>query len=288
MNQNNGKDNLTKKCDLHIHSAFSDSDATIEEIFKTAREKGLSAIAITDHDTVDGLIEAKKFSVVYGVELVEGIELSAQKDDVEVHILGYFLDSDNAELKKELSDIYILRRERLIKMVDKLKLLGLRLNIEEIFEKTKNAIPTRLHLALYLIKKGYAKTIGQAFEKYLSPGKPGYISRFKYSIEEAIKLIKNYGGLSFLAHPNIIPDQTWIEEFVALGVDGLEVVYPRFSNAKILMYKNMADKFGILKSGGSDAHGSYRDFTKIGDVTVPYEWLEAMKERKAHGAKRKA
>jgi len=280
MNTDVNKDNLIKKCDLHIHSAFSDSDATIEEIFKTAKEKGVCAVAITDHDTVDGLIEARKASDTYGVELVEGIELSSQKDDMEIHVLGYFLDSQNPELKKELSDIYILRKERLIKMIDKLKILGLRLDSEEIFEKTKNAIPTRLHLALYLIKKGYAKSIGQAFEKYLSPGKPGYIARFKYSVEEAIKLIKNYGGLAFLAHPNVIPDQSWIEEFAAMGIDGLEVIYPRFSNAKILMYKNMADKLGILKSGGSDAHGSYRDFTKIGDVTIPYEWLEAMKKKK--------
>jgi len=280
MKTDNNKDNLIKKCDLHIHSVFSDSDATIEEIFKTAKEKGVSSIAITDHDTVDGLALARKASDTYGVELVEGIELSAQKDDIEIHILGYFMDYQNEKLKRELSDICILRKERLVKMIDKLKTLGLKLNSDEIFAKTKNAIPTRLHLALYLIQKGYAKSIGQAFEKYLSPGKPGYIARFKYSIEEAIKLIKNYGGLAFLAHPNAIPDQSWIEEFISLGIDGLEVVYPRFSNAKILMYKNMADKFGILKSGGSDAHGSYRDFTKIGDVTVPYEWLEAMKKKK--------
>ncbi|MFA5007601.1 MAG: PHP domain-containing protein [Candidatus Omnitrophota bacterium] len=276
---NTNKDNF-KKCDLHIHSAFSDSDATIEEIFKAAKSKGVSAIAITDHDTVNGLYEAKKASKAFGVELVEGIELSAQKDDVEVHILGYFIDSQSEELKKELSDIYILRKERLVKMVDKLKTLGLKLDSEEVFAKTKNAIPTRLHLAIYLIKKGYVKSVGQAFEKYLSPGKPGYIARFKYSVEEAIKLIKNYGGLAFLAHPNAIPDQSWIEEFVSVGIEGIEVIYPRFSNAKILMYKEMADKLNILKSGGSDAHGSYRDFTKIGDVTIPYEWLTAMKEKK--------
>lgn len=280
MNRKNDKDNSAKKCDLHIHSVFSDSDATIKEIFKAAKEKGVSAIAITDHDTVAGLSEAKEESISSGVELIEGIELSAQRDDVEIHVLGYFIDSKNPELRTELADIYTLRKDRLIKMIDKLKVLGLRLNSDEIFEKTKNAIPTRLHLALYLIKKGYAISVGQAFEKYLSPGKPGYIARFKYSVEEAVKLIKRYGGLAFLAHPNAIPDQSWIEEFVAAGVDGLEVIYPRFSNAKILMYKNMADKFNILKSGGSDAHGSYREFTKIGDVTIPYEWLCEMKKKK--------
>ncbi|MDD4955392.1 MAG: PHP domain-containing protein [Candidatus Omnitrophica bacterium] len=274
------KNKLLQKCDLHIHSVFSDSDATIEEIFKIAKEKNLSAIAITDHDTVDGLEEARKASETYGIELVEGIELSAQKNDIEIHVLGYFLNSRDENLKKELFDIRILRQERLIKMIDKLKALGLRLSSDEILLKTKNAIPTRLHLALYLIQKGYAKSVAQAFGKYLSPGKPGYMARFKYSVEEAVQLIKKYGGLAFLAHPNAIPDQSWIEEFVSLGIDGLEVIYPRFSDAKKLMYKNMADKFGILKSGGSDAHGSYRDFTKIGDVTIPYEWLLAMKKKK--------
>lgn len=280
MDTNTTKD-FAKKCDLHIHSAYSDSDASIEEIFKIAKSKSLSAIAITDHDTVAGMNEAKKISALYDIELIEAIELSAQKEDIEVHILGYFIDSQNPELKKELSDIYVLRKERLIKMIDKLnEQLGFKLNSEDIFKKTKDAIPTRLHLALYLIAKGYAKSIGEAFSKYLSPGKPGYIARFKYSIEEAIQLIKSYGGLVFLAHPTTIPDQSWIEEFISLGFDGLEVVYPRFSAAKTLLYKNMADKLGVLKSGGSDAHGSYRDFTKIGNVTIPYEWVEAMKKKK--------
>lgn len=274
------KENLTKKCDLHIHSVFSDSDATMDEIFKAAKANFLAAIAITDHDTIDGISEARKYSEIYGVELIEGIEISAQKDDIEVHILGYFIDSQNPELRKELADIYSLRKERLIKMIEQLNQIGLKLNSEDIFKKTKNAIPTRLHLALYLIEKGYAKSIGEVFTKYLSPGKPGYLAYFKYSVEEAIKLIQRYGGLAFLAHPIVLPDQSWIEEFASLGMDGIEVVYPRFSHAKTLLYKNMADKLGLLKSGGSDAHGSYRDFTKIGSVTIPYEWVTAMKEKK--------
>ncbi len=206
--------------------------------------------------------------------------MSAQREEIEVHVLGYFIDSQDQHLSKELSDIYTLRKTRLVDMIEKLKSIGLKLNSEDIFRKTKNAIPTRLHLALYLIEKGYAKSVGDAFKKYLSPGKPGYIARLKYSVEEAIELIKRYGGLAFLAHPIVLPDQSWIEEFIAMGMDGIEAVYPRFSHAKTLLYKNMADSLGVLKSGGSDAHGSYRDSTSIGTVAIPYEWVMAMKNKK--------
>jgi hypothetical protein len=279
MNWEASKDNLEAKIDLHIHSTFSDSDLTIEDIFKIARLKELSAIAITDHDTVDGMEEAKRFSAIYGIELIEGIELSTQKDDTEVHMLGYFLDSSNPKLKEELKNVRKLRKERLSGMIEKLNQLGFNLDEAAIFSRIKNAMPTRLHLGLELVRKGKVKTLREAFEKYLSPGKPGYLSRFKYSIKEGIELIKRYGGLAFLAHPHLIPEQSWIEEFVSLGIDGLEVVYPRFSPAKILLYKEKADKFGLLKSGGSDAHGSYKEFIQIGEVFAPYAWVVDMKKR---------
>lgn len=279
MNWEASKDDLEAKIDLHIHSIFSDSDLTVEDIFKIARLKNLSAIAITDHDTVDGMEEAKRYSAIYGIELIEGIELSTQKDDTEVHMLGYFQDSSNPKLKEELKNVRKLRKERLSGMIEKLNQLGFNLDEAAIFSRIKNAMPTRLHLGLELMRKGKVKTLREAFEKYLSPGKPGYLSRFKYSIKEGIELIKKYGGLAFLAHPHLIPEKAWIEEFVSLGIDGLEVVYPRFSPAKILLYKEMADKFGLLKSGGSDAHGSYKEFIQIGEVFAPYAWVVDMKKR---------
>lgn len=276
--------NLSKKCDLHIHSIFSDSDATIEDIFKKAKEKKLSAIAIADHDTIEGLPWAKHASNIYNIELIEAIELSAQKDNIEVHVLGYLIDSGNTRLQQELAGIRESRKERLVSMIDKLNSLGLKVDSDELISNIKGAIPTRLHLGLYLVKKGFVKSLRQAFDKYLSPGKPGYIARFKYSVKEAIKLIKNYGGLAFLAHPHLLGEQSWIEEFVSYGLDGIEVIYPNFSPARIYSYETIADKFGLLKSGGSDAHGSYKEFTEIGGVSVPYEWVEQIKKRKAHGA----
>ncbi|MDP2922551.1 MAG: PHP domain-containing protein [Candidatus Omnitrophota bacterium] len=276
--------NLSKKCDLHIHSIFSDSDATIEDIFKKAKEKKLSAIAIADHDTIEGLPQAKHASNIYNIELIEAIELSAQKDNIEVHVLGYLIDSGNTRLQQELAGIRESRKERLVSMIGKLSSLGLKVDSDELIFSIKGAIPTRLHLGLYLVKKGFVKSLRQAFDKYLSPGKPGYIARFKYSVKEAIKLIKSYGGLAFLAHPHLLGEQSWIEEFVSCGLDGLEVIYPNFSPARIYSYETIADKFGLLKSGGSDAHGSYKEFTEIGAVPVPYEWVEEMKSRIAHRA----
>jgi len=268
-----------KRCDLHIHSNFSDSDAELESIFKQAKEKGLACIAVTDHDTLEGMNSARIHSKSYDIELIEGFELSAEHNEVEVHILAYFVDSKNDELKVELAQIKELRRERLLWMGEKLNSLGVEVDIEELFLKLKGAIPTRLHMALYLLEKGKVKTLRQAFEKYLSPGQPAYRGRFKHSVEEAIGLIRKFGGLSFIAHPHIIPDQSWVEEFISLGVDGLETIYPTMPPVKSLLYKDMAIKFQRLQSGGSDAHGTYKKFVEVGEVSIPYSWVEDMKSR---------
>jgi len=267
------------RCDLHIHSKFSDSDAEIETIFKQAKEKGLACIAITDHDTLDGISSARIYSKSYDIELIEGLELSAEHEGIEIHVLAYFIDSDNQELKAELAQVKELRRERLLWMGEKLNSLGLGVDIEELFLKLKGAVPTRLHLALYLLEKGKVKTLRQAFQKYLSLGRPAYRGHSKYSVEKAIQLIRKFGGLSFIAHPHIISDQSWVEEFISLGVDGLETVYPTMSFAKSSLYKNMAIKFQRLQSGGSDAHGSYKKFVKVGEVSIAYTWVEDMKRR---------
>ncbi len=268
-----------KRCDLHIHSNFSDSDADLESIFKQAKEQDLACIAITDHDTVDGLARARLYSKTYNVELVEALELSAEHNNLEVHILAYFINSDDQRLKSELAHIRGLRRERLIWMGEKLNSLGIEVNMNELFLDISGAVPTRLHLALYLLKKGKVKTLAQAFNKYLSPGRPAYRARFKYSVNQAIQFIKGFGGLSILAHPHMIFDQSWVEEFIALGIDGLETIYPNMSQALCSRYKNLANRLGLLQSGGSDAHGSYKKFINIGKVDVSYEWVEEMKRR---------
>ncbi|MCF7907993.1 MAG: PHP domain-containing protein [Candidatus Omnitrophica bacterium] len=268
------------RCDLHIHSKFSDSDLEVEDIFKQAKEKGLRCIAITDHDTCEGIPEARINSKKYDIELIEAFELSAQHKDVEVHILGYFVDSDNLEFRKELDEVKISRRNRLIEMTEVLASLGLKVDPKELMSMVGDIVPTRLHLALYLLNKGIVSSLYEAFRKYLSPGKPAYRARFKHSVADAVNLIKKHQGLSFLAHPHIITRQDWVEEFLSLGIDGLEVAYSSMSPAKKLMYGNLVKKLGLLRSGGSDAHGSYKQFTKIGKITIPYQWVEEMKARR--------
>ncbi|UCC94315.1 MAG: PHP domain-containing protein [Candidatus Omnitrophota bacterium] len=272
-------ENTHRPCDLHIHSVFSDSDTPVEEILKVADAKNLSCIAIADHDTVGAMNQARILSRQYHIEFIEAIELSAQEKDCEIHVLGYFIDPLNKKLNDALGGIRELREARLIAMADKLISLGVGVDKEELMARTKDAIPTRLHLALYLVEIGRVRSLWDAFRKYLSPGKPAYVARFKHTAREAIELIKDSGGLAFLAHPYFLADQSWIEKFVSFGLDGIEVNYPRFSPSRIAIYENMADKYGLLKSGGSDAHGSYKEFTEIGGVTVPYEWVEAMKAR---------
>ena len=268
-----------KYCDLHIHSLFSDSDASIEDIFKEAKKRGVSCIAITDHDTVEGLDSADAYSKVYGVELIQGVELSAQHNDMEVHILGYFIDSCDKKLQEELVHIKELRRERIIWMAAKLSSLGVSIDKEELLSDIKNAVPTRLHLGLHLVKKKKVNTLNEAFRKYLSPGSPAYRSRFKYSAQQAIEIIKNFGGLSFLAHPHILSDQKAIGEIISFGLDGLEVAYPSMSEHKSSFYKDIVGKKGLLQSGGSDAHGSYKEYIKIGQVNASYQWVTDMKKR---------
>ncbi|MFA7677351.1 MAG: PHP domain-containing protein [Candidatus Omnitrophota bacterium] len=266
-------------CDLHIHSNFSDSDADIESIFKQAKEKNLHCIAITDHDTVSGIPLARDCTGRYGVQLIEGLELSAQHQGLEIHVLGYFVDSDSLYLKKQLDSVRDIRRQRMLDMAKALNAIGVEVDIKELLEAIGMAMPTRLHLGLYLLGKGKVATLWEAFKKYLAPGRPAYVAGFKYSVKDAIEVIKKSGGLSFLAHPHMISNQAWVKEFIDFGLDGLEINYSNMSPVKKILYTQMASEHNLLKSGGSDAHGSYKEFTQVGKVTVPYEWVQAMKGR---------
>ncbi|MDD5070600.1 MAG: PHP domain-containing protein [Candidatus Omnitrophica bacterium] len=266
-------------CDLHIHSTHSDSALTVKEIIEKANIRGLRAIALTDHDTVSGLDEAKDLGSSRGIEVISGIEISAQHFDSEIHILGYFIDHNAPEIKSAVATIGKYRLERILKMLEKLNELGVALSQELLLARIKDSIPTRLHLGLALIEAGYGTNLSKVFKKYLSPGRPAYISRFKYSVKDACDLIKSAGGLPFLAHPHIIRDQSWVEEFIAFGIAGLEIEYFKMPAVKRMVYNNMLKKYDLLRSGGSDAHGKYKPFIDIGDIPVSYDCVLDMKKR---------
>lgn len=268
------------KVDLHIHSDYSDSDLSVEDIFSQAKVENIKAIAITDHDTIEGTLKGEKLSEKYGVEFIEGIELSSHYNNFEVHILGYFVDISDKNFLESLKNVKDLREERLIKMAEKVNSLGMKIDIDELILRVNERIATRLHLALYMLEKKQVNSIWEAFKKYLSPGKPAYVGRFKFSTKEAIRLIKEAEGLAVLAHPHSLSNKEWIKEFVDYGLDGIEVMYPGVSSQLVAYYADIAEKHGLFKCGGSDSHGSYKEFTGIGQVTIPYNWLEELKDAK--------
>lgn len=263
--------------DLHIHSLHSDSDLSLEAIFSQARQEKLRCISITDHDTVAGLGAAEQLSARYDVEFVSGIELSSRDKNTEVHILGYRIDWHSPQLAAELDAVQRQRHERMLRMIAKLKRLGLAVSADDFFSSLDDSVPTRFHLARYMVAQKCVTSVGEAFKEYLSPGKRGYVERPMHSVQAAIALIQKTGGLAYLAHPHLLADERQVGLFKDWGLNGIEVIYPSYSEKTTAYFEGLAKRFGLLRSGGSDAHGSYKTFTAIGKKRIPYEWVEDLK-----------
>lgn len=269
-----------KKADLHIHSFYSDSSLSFEDIFYEANKENISCIAITDHDTIENHGLIRELQDRYQIECIPGVEISAYKDGVELHVLGYFIEDDTIAFREYQENVRKSRKERLVFIIEKLKELGIIVDKDEFLSYIEDKTTGRLHLALYLRDKGYVRSVLDAFKLYLSPGKPAYVDRVKLEVKEAIKLIRESHGLPFLAHPHILANTDWIKEFVEYGLAGLEVIYPKYTPEQINKYCMLAENLGLLKSGGSDSHGEYKEFTRIGKVTIPYEWVKEMKDER--------
>lgn len=266
--------------DLHIHTYYSDGTMSPEEVVAAASEVGLSAIGIADHDTVDGFAPAKAAADRVGLEVIPGVELSSEYHGKDIHILGYFFDLHDSPLVRLLGDIQQGRMERMRKMIAKLNQMGvIGISFEEVCGQLKSDAVGRLHLAKLLVTRGHVRSLDEAFEKYLGEGAPAYFPKFKQTPIEAIKLIKDSGGLSVLAHPMLTQKDELIPQFVRAGLDGIEAYYPNCSMEVANFYVGIAEKHGILVSGGSDAHGKGKTSTWIGKAYLPYEHVEKMKER---------
>ncbi|MBN2121020.1 MAG: PHP domain-containing protein [Candidatus Omnitrophica bacterium] len=269
-----------KYADLHIHSNFSDSSFNCEDIFKRASSYGLSCISIVDHDSLEAYSSEDITSLAekYSVEIIKGIEFSSQHKDKEIHLLGYFSDRSIEEeflllLKKIKND----RMVRISEIINKLKDLKVVVDPDEFKDFTAGASLSRLHLATFLTKKRLVKDIKEAFSKYLGVGKEAYVSRFRYELPEAIKILNRAGALVFLAHPFNTYTLDQIKEFIPYGLAGIEVFYPFYSQATIESYKSFAEENGILITGGSDSHGRYKRHI-IGAAKLPYEYVEQIKQ----------
>jgi len=266
-----------KYADLHIHTDFSDSTLSPEEVARYASERGLSSVAICDHDCVDGIEPCEKAGSPLGIEVIPGIELTVEKQDAEIHILGYFIDSKAEWFQKRLKEMREARIVRIHKMVEKLNGAGIDLKAEDVFKLAGRGTVGRLHLAQAMLKTGKVKSFREAFNKYIGFQKPCYVSNARFSPQEAMEAVMKVGGVPVLAHPGIMNKDEYIPELVEYGLKGIEVYHTDHNAAAIKKYEELAAQYGLLATGGSDCHGTGKGKVLIGSVRVPYELVEKLK-----------
>lgn len=260
--------------DLHVHSNASDGILSPLQIVKLAKNKGLQAISITDHDTITGSKQVINTKII---ELVPGIEISTDYQEQEMHILGYYIDLDDKELLDSISWLRTMRRERAIKMIDKLTGMGAKINREKMLSRK---VIGRPHFAKILVEQGLADDYKDAFNRFLTPGGKIFVKRKKLGYKKTVDLIINSGGIPILAHPgdihtnNVIP---WLDHAISKGVKGIEILHPS-NNEKIRnILFNYCEEHDLLISGGSDFHGSGNRL-EIGVDNIPYSYLEKIKQ----------
>lgn len=275
---NHNKEYMQQFADLHIHTYYSDSTSSPLEVVEYARKEGLNCIAITDHDTVEGIKPAIEAAKKYDIEVISGIELSASVNSRDVHILGYMFDYNDNELVRHLNKIQEFRLGRMRKMIDKLAQLGIdEIEFKDVAELAHSNSLGRPHLAQVLVNKGIVSNIKSAFDKYLGDGAPACVEHFKQTPKEAIDLIHKYGGVAVLAHPMLTRVDELIAQFTKDGLDGLEAYYPNNSKQITEFYCGLARKYNLFPTGGSDAHGDAKKHTFVGKMKIPYELVECMK-----------
>ncbi len=269
-----------KYADLHVHTTESDGTFTPTRLVQAALKCSLAAIAIVDHDTVGGVAEAKAAAVGTDLEIIPGLELTAQNENQEIHILGYFLDYQNQSLLEKLKLVQQNRVERVYKIVNNLKDLGLTLNPQAVFDISGPGTVGRMHIAKALLQEGLVASTAEAFRKYIGDKSPAYVLGFRFSPAEAIALINQAGGVAVLAHPYMLHNDALIPEFAGYGLQGIEVYYPEHSQAMINFYLDLAKKFNLLVTGGSDFHGAVKPDIKLGMIKLPWELVEKLRQEK--------
>jgi len=273
--------------DLHIHTTASDGSLTPSQLVGYAKEKDLKAIAITDHDTIEGNEEAIKEGIQEGIQVVPGVEISVDYFQGTMHMLGYFITIEDTTLKEKLTLLQESRADRNPKIVVKLNQLGLALTYEEVVQASGGGQIGRPHIAQALMKKGYIKSIQEAFDKYLGKGAPAYTDKFRLSAEEAINMITNARGIPVLAHPFTLHCKSsdelevLVKKLANQGLQGLEVYYSEHDQRQTSHYHLLAKRYNLVITGGSDFHGKNMEGIDLGtgrgNLKVPYNLFESLR-----------
>ena len=264
--------------DLHMHSTASDGSRSPAEVVRAAKRASLAAIALTDHDSVAGLPEARQVGDELGVRVINGVELSAVEGESETHLLGLHL-SDTTVLERGLSDRRDRRGRRAARIVELLQSQGVQVTLDDVLLQAGTGAIGRPHVARALVADGWAVDVRDAFDRYLGAGRPAYVAKDQLGMRDAIAMVHAAGGLAVLAHPGSSATRERLEALLALGLDGVEVKHPSHSPQDTARIRTLSEQLGLLLSGGSDWHGAGDGPRTIGMMQVPMEWLTRQDER---------
>jgi predicted metal-dependent phosphoesterase TrpH len=274
--------------DLHCHSTASDGTLAPAEVVRLARRNGLSALSLTDHDTIGGIEEAASEAASLGLDFLPGIEISCEVPKGTMHLLGYGVDPASTVLRDLTRRLIEARNDRNPRIIRKLNELGVAITMDEVRAESGDGVVGRPHIAAILVRKGYVNSIKRAFDKYLGTGAAAYFDKERIPPREAFDLIHRSGGLPTLAHPvqlrteNDAQLERIIKDCADLGLIGLEVIHSDHTAEMVDKYSKLADKFGLLKTGGSDFHGTNKSNIELGTANgrhVPREWFDVLVER---------
>lgn len=282
-----GKVSMENKIvDLHTHTTESDGSFTPEELILEAKRVGLSAIAITDHDSISGIKKAAPVAAKENIELIPGVELSTDYNGKEVHVVGLFIDIENEGFLSKIKEFKENRDNRNVLMVENLQKEGFAITMKELVAENPDCVITRANIARFLYEHGMIPSIQTAFEKYIGDNCKCYVNRFKITPMDAVRLIKEAGGTAILAHPLLyhMSDATlqkMLDEMKEAGLDGMEAIYCTYTPSEERQMKKLATENHLLISGGSDFHGTTKPNlnlgTGYGKLYIPYEVLETIK-----------
>jgi len=276
--------NKRKKIDLHMHTTASDGASTPKELIEKCVDLGLETIAVTDHDNVTNVEKVKKLGEENGLKVISGIEISTYRGEAEYHILGYFIDIKNKDLKKLSDEIIQSRIDRTKKIVSKLSEMGHQLDFEDIKEYASGVSIGRPHIARALVKKGYVETVADAFtDELIGGGSPAYVEKKKVRPETAVRTILNAGGIPVIAHPFLINHgnplvKKDIEKLKEAGLKGIEVYQSKHDEVNTLRYKKIAEELNLIKTGGSDYHGDNSPGILPGEWGIDYDDYQKLKK----------
>jgi predicted metal-dependent phosphoesterase TrpH len=265
--------------DLHLHTFYSDGTYTPEQLVAQAQRHHLAAVALTDHDTVEGCPPTARECAAVGIEFLPGTELTAEQDDHEIHILGYCFDIQNGKLLAEIAKFQAVRQNRIREMVVRLNQMSVPLQVEAVFSLANCRAPGRPHVARALVEAGLCGTLDEAFERFLKKNRPAWVPKFKMSAADAVALIHQAGGVAVMAHPGLNHADEVIPAMVDAGMDGIECFHTKHSTATAEHYLELAERFNLLVTGGSDCHGVSKGKPVMGTVKLPYQHVQMVKNR---------